>query len=123
MEALIVILLALILCYLNAVETEVEEQVLVRATRLNPNFYKDENAFMEVADALGFSRIDSYTGSGVRSMRSEHMDPPQPSAAGDVWSSSAWDDIPIEDISRLRASSVRTVADMARSDSSELNAR
>lgn len=55
MDALIIIIVACILCLRNAVDpAPVEEEVLVRETRLNPNFYVDENAFMEVANALGF---------------------------------------------------------------------
>lgn len=53
MDALIIIIVACLLCLKNAVEpAPVEEEVLVRETRLNPNFYVDENAFMEVANAL-----------------------------------------------------------------------
>lgn len=36
------------------IEPEQEEVIELRETRLNPNFYRDENAFMEVAHVLGF---------------------------------------------------------------------
>lgn len=52
MDALIVILLALALCLKNSVEPEIEEVIEERETRLNPTFYVDEHAFMEVADAI-----------------------------------------------------------------------
>lgn len=67
MEALIIILVALVLCLKNAQEEQYEEEVLTdRETRLNPSFYCDENAFMEVADALGFStdHSDANTSDG-----------------------------------------------------------
>lgn len=54
MELLIIVLIALVLCLKNAAEEEEVEVLLDRATKLNPDFYVDENAFMEVANALGF---------------------------------------------------------------------
>lgn len=54
MERLIIVLIALVLCLKNAAEEEEVEVLLDRATKLNPDFYVDENAFMEVANALGF---------------------------------------------------------------------
>lgn len=55
MDAVVIILLALVLCLVNGVEPEQEEVIELRETKLNPNFYVDENAFMGVAHALGFS--------------------------------------------------------------------
>ena len=55
MDAVIIMVAALVLCLLNGQESGVEEEpVLERETRLNPEFYVDENAFMEVANVLGF---------------------------------------------------------------------
>lgn len=54
MDAIIIVLLALVLCFVNGIEPEQEEVIELRETRLNPNFYRDENAFMEVAHVLGF---------------------------------------------------------------------
>lgn len=69
MDILIVIIIAAVLCLKNAKEIEYEEVMIVRETRLNPNFYVDENAFMEVAHALGFGddSVDTNTADmGVR---------------------------------------------------------
>ncbi|MCM1440604.1 MAG: hypothetical protein NC131_15615 [Roseburia sp.] len=69
MERLIIILIALILCLKNAAEEEEVEVLLDRATKLNPDFFVDENAFMEVANALGFgtnSTVADSSDVGVR---------------------------------------------------------
>lgn len=59
----------------NAVDpAPVEEEVLVRETRLNPNFYVDENAFMEVANALGFGTSGADTSSTDVDLRDESDD-------------------------------------------------
>lgn len=55
MEAFIILIIATVLYFVNSTERVVEEVVEVRETKLNPNFYVDENAFMEVANGLGFS--------------------------------------------------------------------
>ena len=63
MEYLIVVLIALGLALKNFNTETVDEVIGPRETRLNPNFYEDEDAFMEVAHALGF-RVDTvYTDS------------------------------------------------------------
>lgn len=64
MDAIIILCVTLILCLLNAKPEEVQEiEILDRETRLNPEFYVDENAFMEVANALGFGTNDSLSDS------------------------------------------------------------
>ena len=55
MEAFIILIIATVLYFVNSTERVVEEVIEVRETKLNPNFYVDENAFMEVANGLGFS--------------------------------------------------------------------
>lgn len=65
MEYLIIVLIALGLALKNYTgETVEEEFVGPRETRLNPDFYVDEDAFMEVAHALGFRVDDCDTASG-----------------------------------------------------------
>lgn len=54
MEAFIILIIATVLYFVNSTERVVEEVIEVRETKLNPNFYVDENAFMEVANGLGF---------------------------------------------------------------------
>lgn len=54
MERLVILLIAFVLCWMNSATEEEVEVLLDRATKLNPDFYVDENAFMEVANALGF---------------------------------------------------------------------
>lgn len=53
MDGLFIAVLALILV-LKSKPVETEAPDMVRETRLNPNFYEDENAFMEIANELGF---------------------------------------------------------------------
>ena len=60
MERLVILLIAFVLCLMNSATEEEVEVLLDRATKLNPDFYVDENAFMEVANALGFG-INSVT--------------------------------------------------------------
>lgn len=74
MEYLIVILIALGLALKNYTY-EIEEEVIgPRETRLNPDFYEDEDAFMEVAHALGF-RVNNFdTVSGGNVLRTEPDD-------------------------------------------------
>lgn len=67
MEYLIVVLIALGLALKNYTY-EIEEEVIgPRETRLNPDFYEDEDAFMEVAHALGFrvNNFDTVSGDNV----------------------------------------------------------
>ena len=65
MEYLIIVLIALGLALKNYTgETVEEEFVGPRETRLNPDFYVDEDAFMEVAHALGFRVDDCVTAGG-----------------------------------------------------------
>lgn len=65
MDALILILIAVFFCVrqgLDAVEVDedlAEEVQPELETKLNPSFYSDENAYMEVANALGFSNTGS----------------------------------------------------------------
>lgn len=69
MELLVVIVIALVLALMNSVETQVTEDVIVRETLLNPEFFVCEDAFMEVASALGFGADSSSpynTDSGMR---------------------------------------------------------
>ena len=55
MDAIIILIATLIFCMYNAVPEEIEEiEVIDRESKLNPEYYIDENAFMEVANALGF---------------------------------------------------------------------
>lgn len=62
MEAFVIILIATVLYFLNSTERVVEEVVEIRETKLNPNFYVDEDAFMEVANGLGFGSNSRGTG-------------------------------------------------------------
>ena len=75
MDVLLIIIVACILCLKNAVEpASVEEEVLIRETQLNPSFYVDENAFMEVANALGFGTDMRSANSPDADMRTEPDD-------------------------------------------------
>lgn len=62
MEAFVIILIATVLYFLNSTERVVEEVVEIRETKLNPDFYVDEDAFMEVANGLGFGSNSRGTG-------------------------------------------------------------
>lgn len=62
MEAFVIILIATVLYFLNSTERVVEEVVEIRETKLNPDFYVDEDAFMEVANGLGFGSNSRSTG-------------------------------------------------------------
>ena len=56
MEYLILVLIGVSLCLKNYCPSEESaSENIVLETRLNPNFYEDEDAFMEVAHALGFN--------------------------------------------------------------------
>lgn len=50
----IVILIVALLLVLKTGEVVNEEVIMKRETKLNPDYYEDENAFMEVAHELGF---------------------------------------------------------------------
>lgn len=63
MEYLIIVLIALGLALKNYNSDTTEEIIGPREIRLNPSFYEDEDAFMEVAHALGFRVDTGYTGS------------------------------------------------------------
>lgn len=73
MERLVIVLIAAILCWMNSAKEEEVEVLLDRATKLNPDFYVDENAFMEVADALGFGSNSSVTADTDVGMRSQSI--------------------------------------------------
>lgn len=62
MEAFVIVLVATVLYFLNSTERVEEEVVEIRETKLNPNFYVDEDAFMEVANGLGFGSNSRNTG-------------------------------------------------------------
>ena len=58
MDALIIFFVSFLLCLFNHREVEEEDTVtetVYRETKLNPTFYKDEGAFMEIAHDLGFA--------------------------------------------------------------------
>ena len=60
MDALIIIVAAFILCIRNGKESadEIEISMIKQEapleTKLNPDFYDDPNAFMRIANELGF---------------------------------------------------------------------
>lgn len=71
MEYLIIVLIALGLALKNYTGDVEEEFIGPRETRLNPDFYEDEDAFMEVAHALGF-RVNNFdTDSGDNILRTK----------------------------------------------------
>lgn len=51
---ILIVALVLILKRSNVPIEEQEQAPMRRETKLNPDFYEDENAFMEVAHELGF---------------------------------------------------------------------
>ena len=51
---ILIVALILILKRSNAPIEEQEQAPMKRETKLNPDFYEDENAFMEVVHELGF---------------------------------------------------------------------
>lgn len=53
MDGIIILLVAVVIILKDKSPVE-EETVMKRETKLNPNFYEDEEAFMEVAHELGF---------------------------------------------------------------------
>lgn len=60
MDALIIIVVAFVLCLQNGKESAAEiETAMIKSeapieTMLNPDFYDDPNAFMRIANELGF---------------------------------------------------------------------
>lgn len=117
MDALIIIIVACILCLRNAVDpTPVEEEVLVRETRLNPNFYVDENAFMEVANALGFGTRGADTSSTDVDLRDESDDDIPINTSCFIQSSVRGDNDRIASASELGSGRSRRVDRMARSN-------
>lgn len=117
MDALIIIIVACLLCLKNAVEpAPVEEEVLVRETRLNPNFYVDENAFMEVANALGFGTSGADASSTDVDLRDESDDDIPIDTSCFIQSSVRGDNDRITSASELGSSRSRRVDRMARSD-------
>ena len=117
MDALIIIIVACILCLRNAVDpAPVEEEVLVRETRLNPNFYVDENAFMEVVNALGFGTSGADTSSTDVDLRDESDDDIPINTSCFIQSSVRGDNDRIASASELRSGRSRRVDRMARSN-------
>lgn len=101
----------------NAVEpAPVEEEVLVRETRLNPNFYVDENAFMEVANALGFGTSGADTSSTDVDLRDESDDDIPINTSCFIQSSVRGDNDRIASASELGSGRSRRVDRMARSN-------
>lgn len=54
MDGIIILLVAVVIILKDKSPVVEEETVMKRETKLNPNFYEDEEAFMEVAHELGF---------------------------------------------------------------------
>lgn len=73
MELLVMIVIALVLSLMNSVEVEEVEDVIERETALNPEFIVYEDAFMEVANALGFGTDSSVTCDTDGNMRAESV--------------------------------------------------
>lgn len=117
MDALIIILVACILCLKNEVKVDVvEERVLARETRLNPEFYVDENAFMEVANALGFGINSPDTGGSDVDMRDQFDDDIPVNTASLVRNQSNRNSYPGEDADGAGGRRIRHMDRVARSD-------
>lgn len=54
MDGIIILIIGAIICLRKNNTPEEVVEVLKRETRVNPDYIKDENAFMKVANNLGF---------------------------------------------------------------------
>lgn len=120
MDLLIIILVALVLCWKNTTEPEIQEEIILhRETRLNPTYYVDENAFMEVAHALGFGLDTKYANSSDGDMWSESDDIVPSCSEEYVRSTGIWDSIQAIDSFDTRACRTRYMDDMESDNSTE----
>lgn len=54
MDGIIILLIGIYKCLKHETKTVEEVEVLKRETRLNPDYLHEENAFMRIANNLGF---------------------------------------------------------------------